>query len=71
MTVVRVNGAKLLSHAPMELSEELHRQLADLGTVSFVVPASSLQGHLFMEQYRAAYPSAELFAAPRPGREAS
>lgn len=28
------------------------------------MPASSLHGHLFMEQYRDAYPPVELFAAP-------
>jgi Domain of unknown function (DUF4336) len=35
-----------------------------LGQVRFVVPASTLHGHLFMEQYAAAYPDAQLFAVP-------
>jgi hypothetical protein len=64
MTVVRLAKEGLLIHSPAPLSVELREVLAELGEVRFVVPASSLHGHLFMEQYRAAYPAAELFSAP-------
>jgi hypothetical protein len=64
MTVVRLANGGLLVHSPAPLSAELREALAQLGEVRFVVPASSLHGHLFMEQYRAAYPAAELFSAP-------
>jgi hypothetical protein len=61
-----------LVHSPAPLSDELRSALNELGSVRFVVPASALHGHLFMEQYRDAYPGVELFAAPglarrRPG----
>jgi hypothetical protein len=64
MTVVRLGGGALLIHSPAPLGLELREALAELGDVRFVVPASSMHGHLFMEQYRAAFPDAELFSAP-------
>jgi hypothetical protein len=64
MTVVRLASGGLLVHSPAPLNVELRESLAELGDVRFVVPASSMHGHLFMEQYRAAYPAAEIFSAP-------
>jgi hypothetical protein len=64
MAVIRLSGGELLVHSPAQLTPELHRALDELGPVRFVVPASFLHGHLFMEQYRAAYPQARLFSAP-------
>jgi len=64
MSVVRLSSGGLFVQSPAELTPELHAALADLGEVRFVAPASKLHGHLYMEQYRAAYPDAELLAAP-------
>jgi hypothetical protein len=64
MTVVRLKSGGLLVHSPAELSADLRELLAELGDVRFVVPASNMHGHLFMEQYRDAYPGVELFSAP-------
>jgi hypothetical protein len=64
MTVVRLASGSLLIHSPAPLTAELREALAQLGEVRFVVPASSMHGHLFMEEYQAAYPAAELFSAP-------
>lgn len=64
MTVVRLRDDELLVHSPAELSDELRRDLDNLGEVRFVVPASKVHGHLSMEAYAAQYPSAEIFAAP-------
>jgi hypothetical protein len=64
MTVVRLASGSLLIHSPAPLSVDLREALAQLGEVRFVVPASSMHGHLFMEEYQAAYPAAELFSAP-------
>lgn len=69
MTVVRLGGSDLLVHSPAELDGELRQWLDELGEVRFVVPASNFHGHLFMEQYREAYPGAELFAAPGLARK--
>jgi hypothetical protein len=64
MNVVRLGSGALWVHSPAPLSTELGDALAQLGEVRFVVPASNMHGHLFMEQYRAAYPDVELFSAP-------
>jgi Domain of unknown function (DUF4336) len=64
MTVVRLGSGDLLVHSPAVLNAELREALTELGEVRFVVPASSMHGHLFMEQYRAAYPTCEVFSAP-------
>jgi hypothetical protein len=64
MAVIRLAGGGLLIHSPASLSAELRAELDQLGEVRFVVPASQLHGHLYMEQYRDAYPQVRLFAAP-------
>ena len=69
MAVIRLADGGLLIHSPARLSPELGAALDQLGEVRSVVPASELHGHLYMEQYRDAYPQAKIFAAP--GLEAS
>ncbi len=64
MAVIRLAGGGLLIHSPASLSAELRAALDPLGEVRFVVAASELHGHLYMEQYRDAYPQVKLFAAP-------
>lgn len=64
MVVIRLANGGLLIHSPVRLSTELGAALDQLGEVRFVVPASELHGHLYMEQYRDAYPRVKLFAAP-------
>ena len=64
MTVLRLGSGELFVHSPAKLTDELREELASLGEVRFVVPASKLHGHLYMEQYRAAFPRVELLAAP-------
>ena len=64
MTVVRLAGGELWIHSPATLDDELRRALDHLGEVRFVVPASLLHGHVYMDEYASAYPEAELFAAP-------
>ncbi|MEO7197915.1 MAG: DUF4336 domain-containing protein [Solirubrobacterales bacterium] len=62
MTVIRLPSGELFVHSPMPLDDELRRQLAELGAVRFVLPASNLHGHLTMGDYRDAYPDSQLFA---------
>ena len=64
MTVIRLSSGDLMVHSPAELTPDLRDAFAELGEVRFVVPASRFHGHLYMEQYREAYPQLELFAAP-------
>ena len=64
MALIRLPGGELFVHSPAELTPSLRLELDAVGRVRYVVPASALHGHLFMEQYRAVYPDALLFAAP-------
>ncbi len=64
MAVIRLSSGGLFVQSPAELTPEVKTALDDLGDVRFVAPTSKLHGHLHMEQYRAAYPDAELLAAP-------
>jgi len=68
-TVVRLRDGQLLIYSPAPLTAGLSRELTALGEVRFVVPASNLHGHRFMEQYRNAFPTAELWAAPMLDRK--
>jgi hypothetical protein len=64
MTVVRLGSGSLWLHSPTPLTDALRASLDSLGEPRFVISASAIHGHLFMEQYRDAYPNVELFAAP-------
>jgi hypothetical protein len=66
MTVVRLGGENggLWVHSPAPLTESLRVWLDSVGEPRFVVAASAIHGHRFMEQYREAYRGVELFAAP-------
>jgi hypothetical protein len=45
MAVIRLAGGGLLVHSPVSLSDGLRDELAELGEVRFLVPASILPGH--------------------------
>jgi Domain of unknown function (DUF4336) len=64
MTVVHLGGGELLLHSPAPLTPELRARLDGLGVPRFVVAASAVHGHRFMEQYRRAYAGVQLFAPP-------
>ncbi|HYC81925.1 MAG TPA: DUF4336 domain-containing protein [Solirubrobacterales bacterium] len=64
MAVVRLASGGLLVYSPARLTADLRAALDELGEVRFVLAAGELHGHLYMEQYRDAYPRAKLFAAP-------
>lgn len=64
MSVIRLSSGGLFIQSPSELTNELATALDRIGEVRFVAPTSKLHGHLYMEQYKARYPDAELLAAP-------
>jgi hypothetical protein len=69
MVVVRLRDGALWLNSPAPLGAYLKAELDRLGEVRFVTPASTLHGHLFMEQYASAYPRAELLAVPGLARK--
>ncbi len=67
MAVIRLAGGGLLIWSPVALSEPLRRELQDLGEVLYLVAPNSLH-HLFLGEWREAYPQARLYGAPGLGR---
>ena len=63
MAVIRLSDGGLFIWSPVELSDDLRRDLSDLGEVRHLVAPNSLH-HLFLAEWRAAYPQAALYAAP-------
>lgn len=63
MTVVQLADGALWVHSPIPLSTALKSQLDSLGLVKHVV-APNLAHHLFVADFAAHYPQAQLWAAP-------
>lgn len=63
MTVVRLGDGGLLIHSPIALTPALRQRLDAIGPVRHVL-APNLDHYLFVEQFRAAYPDAQCYAAP-------
>jgi uncharacterized protein DUF4336 len=63
MTVVRLAGGDLWLHSPVALDAATRTALDRLGNVRWVVGPSKVH-HLYLGDYAAGYPGAELCAAP-------
>jgi hypothetical protein len=63
MTVVRLRGGELWVHSPEKLNEQLKREIATLGSVRHLISPNKLH-HLFLEEWKAAYPKALTYSAP-------
>jgi len=63
MAVIRLTGGGLLVWSPVALDDDLAAELAGLGEVRVLVAPNSLHD-LHLAQWRSAYPTARLHAAP-------
>lgn len=63
MAVIRLESGGLLIWSPVALSKGLRDEVDALGAVACLVAPNSLH-HLFLDEWRQAYPEAKLFAAP-------
>ena len=63
MVVIRLSSGDLLIWSPIAISPELRAELALLGGVGHLVAPNSLH-HLFLGEWREAYPKARLYAPP-------
>lgn len=63
MAVIRLSSGGLVVWSPVALTEALAAELAALGEVRHLIAPNSLH-HLFLEDWRAAYPKARLHGAP-------
>ena len=63
MTIVRLMDGNLFLHSPVKLDQRLRQAVAEFGEVRAIVAPSRVH-HLFVGDYRAAYPHATLYGAP-------
>jgi hypothetical protein len=63
MTVARLSGGRLLLHSPIARAPELAEEVAALGTPAYLIAPNRFH-HLYVGQWRAAHPEAEIHAAP-------
>jgi hypothetical protein len=63
MAVVRLSDGGLLVWSPVALTEPVRTEVLALGEVRVLIAPNSLH-HLFLAEWRAAFPSAKLHAAP-------
>src|SRR5262245_57225067 len=63
MAIIRLSDGGLFLWSPVAVSAELRDQIDLLGEVRLLVTPNSLH-HLFLQEWRAAYPNAVLYAAP-------
>lgn len=64
MTVVDIDGrGSLLVHSPIKLSPELKSEIDSLGSVKYVI-APNRWHHLFISNFKSAYPDAKFYCAP-------
>jgi len=63
MAVIRLKDGGLFVWSPIALTPDLRREVEALGEPKFLVSPNLLH-HLFLNQWKAAYPNAKLIAAP-------
>ncbi|MCY7296393.1 DUF4336 domain-containing protein [Alteromonas sp. a30] len=60
MVVVRLSSGELWVHSPIKLSESITAQINRLGCVKYLIAPNHLH-HLFLSEWIAAYPNAEVY----------
>jgi len=63
MAVIRLSSGELFVWSPVALSKALKKEVDALGPVQFVVSPNRLH-HLYLGEWKSAYPSARLYASP-------
>jgi hypothetical protein len=63
MAVIRLGAGRLFIWSPVALTDQLRNAVDALGEVRCLVAPNSLH-HLFLEEWKAAYPTAAMYAAP-------
>lgn len=68
MAIIRLIDGGLFVWSPIQLSEELRTQVAAVGEVRYLVAPNSLH-HLFLEEWKRAFPGAKLYAWVTPAQK--
>ena len=64
MAVIRLSNGSLFVWSPVALSGSLRASIDVLGPVRYLVSPNALH-HLFIAEWKSAYPEARLYASPR------
>ena len=64
MAVIRLSDGGLFIWSPVKLTQELRDQVDAIGDVRHLIAPNSLH-HMFLDDWRTAYPNALAYAAPR------
>jgi hypothetical protein len=68
MAVIRLSDGSLFVWSPVALTDSLRASVSVLGQVRHLVSPNALH-HLFLGQWKSAYPAARLYASPRLRRK--
>ena len=68
MAVIRLSDGSLFIWSPIALSGSLRASIDALGPVRYLVSPNALH-HLFLAEWKSAYPAARLYASPRLQRK--
>ena len=63
MTIIRLNNGELVVISPIKIDKETINKINELGKVNIII-APNLYHHLFISDFKSAYPAAQIFAAP-------
>lgn len=63
MVIIKLSNEDLFILSPIQLSEDIRAELHAMGQVQHVVAPNSLH-HLFLQEWRQAYPKAKFYAPP-------
>ncbi len=63
MTVIRLRDGSLFLHSPVALDDTLRQALLELGTPRYAVAPNRFH-HMYIGEYRTAFPDVRLYAAP-------
>jgi hypothetical protein len=63
MVIVRLMNGQLFVWSPIALDQTLRANVDRLGTVAYLVSPNSIH-HLFLDEWKNAYPQAKLYASP-------
>jgi len=63
MTIIRLPGSQLVLHSPIARSHEIAEQVEQLGSPAFLIAPNRFH-HLYVSDWREAYPTTRLYVAP-------
>uniref|UniRef100_A0A7S3DAW9 DUF4336 domain-containing protein n=1 Tax=Palpitomonas bilix TaxID=652834 RepID=A0A7S3DAW9_9EUKA len=63
MTVIKLADGSLFVHSPIKLTPDIKEKVDQLGTVKYLVSPNKIH-HLFLSDWKAAYPEALTYASP-------